>query len=312
MKIILATDSSFLEQSLPYLGQVLLGTCRCQVNLDDPTQPDYVACFSFLPQPVLRMEKTAQIKPFSASVTPQLTVTPPLTQAFTASNFFTEFAHNLVNVFFGLLMLSASAVLIAFYTPNLYYSIFKNPAQSKIDSLNIVAQEETLDELVEVEPELTSQPELTFQPEQTLTRYLPDQNLNLPEGDWLTIPLIGINTPLQKTTTPEEALATGVWWVPDFGLPGDLNKPMIVSGHRYGWQWWWKDNYWRYHSFYRLPELQPGDLIEVISEQRKWSYEVYAGEEGIEITDYQADLILYTCKFLNSSLRVFRYAKLVR
>jgi sortase (surface protein transpeptidase) len=306
MKIILATHSGFLEQNLPYLERILLGDLSRQINQEDPTQADYVASFAFQPQPVLKLEKIEQIKQSNESPTPQLATAQPLSQASITSNFFTDFAHNLVNLFFGLLMLSASVVLIAFYTPDLYYSIFKNQAQSNTNNQNIVAQEEVTDQPVEPEPELTPQPELTP------ARYLPDQNLNLPEGDWLTIPLIGVNTQLQKTTTAEEALATGVWWVPDFGLPGDLTKPMIVSGHRYGWKWWWKDDYWRYHSFYRLPELQPGDLIEIISEQRKWTYEVYAGEEGTEITDYQADLILYTCKFLNSPLRIFRYAKLMR
>ncbi len=142
-------------------------------------------------------------------------------------------------------------------------------------------------------------------------KYVPAQDATLPQGDWLVIPRIGVRSVLQPTIKPDEALATGLWWVPDFGQPGDVDLPMIVAAHRYGWQWWWKTDYWKYHSFYLLPDTEPGDRIEVISDQRKWVYEIYAGEEGEQITDYDADLILYTCKYLQSPIRHFRYARLI-
>lgn len=140
---------------------------------------------------------------------------------------------------------------------------------------------------------------------------LPPQNPALPSGDWIVIPRIGVRTKLQATEKAEEALAEGAWRAPDYGKPGDASLPIIVAGHRFGWQWWWQSDYWKYNSFYQLPELEPGDLVEIISDQRKWVYEVYAGEQGEKITDYEADLILYTCKFLNSPVRHFRYARLV-
>ncbi len=142
-------------------------------------------------------------------------------------------------------------------------------------------------------------------------RTLPPQDLNLPEGEWVIIPKIGVRTQLQATEDPDEALKTGVWMVPDYGRPGDLEKPVILAAHRFGWQWWWQSDYWKYHSFYLLPDLQPGDIVETIVDQRKYTYEIYAGEEGEEISDYQADMILYTCKYLNSPRRHFRYARLV-
>ncbi len=142
-------------------------------------------------------------------------------------------------------------------------------------------------------------------------RHLTPVNENLPVGDWFSIAKIGVRSQLQATTSYEEALKTGLWQAPEFGKPGSLEMPMIVAGHRYGWKWWWKDDYWKYNSFYLLPQVEVGDRIEIISEQRKWIYEVYAAEEGTEITDYQADLIVYTCKYLQSPLRYFRYAKLI-
>lgn len=141
--------------------------------------------------------------------------------------------------------------------------------------------------------------------------YQPPVDTTLPEGSWLSIPLIGLRSELQKTEDYDAALAKGIWQVPDFGDAGSTDLPMIVAGHRFGWDWWWKTDYWKYHSFYRLPELQVGDRVEVIADQRKWVYEIYAATEGEEITDYSADLILYTCKYLNSPARFFRYAKLI-
>ncbi len=141
--------------------------------------------------------------------------------------------------------------------------------------------------------------------------YIPPLDTTLPEGAWLVIPRIGVRTELQRTADAEEALKTGVWHVPDFGEPGDTEKPVILAAHRFGWKWWWQNDYWKYHSFYLLPDTQPGDRVEILYDQRKWVYEIYAGEEGTEITDYDADVILYTCKFLDSPLRHVRYARLI-
>lgn len=140
---------------------------------------------------------------------------------------------------------------------------------------------------------------------------LPAYDESLPEGNWLIIPRIGVHTPILESAEPEESLKQGVWRVPDFGVPGDESKPMILAAHRFGYKWWWQSQYWRYHSFYLLPELEPGDRVEVISGKRKYVYEIYAGEEGEDISDYYADLILYTCKYLNAPLRHFRYARLI-
>lgn len=151
------------------------------------------------------------------------------------------------------------------------------------------------------------QPVITPEPQP----YMPAFNPDLPTGMWLSIPRIGVYSELHPTINPNEALDKGVWLVPDFGRPGDTTQPTIVAAHRYGWDWWWQTDYWKYNSFYLLTETQPGDRVEIIYDQRKWVYEIYAGEEGEIITDYDADLILYTCKYLNSPIRYFRYAKVV-
>jgi hypothetical protein len=133
----------------------------------------------------------------------------------------------------------------------------------------------------------------------------------LPQGDWVIIPRIGVRTQLEETDDQQKALEKGIWRIPGYGQPGQVGSPLILASHRFGYTWWWQNNYWKYNSFHLLPQTEPGDIVEIISGQRKYSYEIYAGEEGKEITDYNADLILYTCKFLNSPVRYFRYARLI-
>jgi hypothetical protein len=141
--------------------------------------------------------------------------------------------------------------------------------------------------------------------------YQPPKDETLPEGDWLVIPRIGVRTQLLETAQSEEALSQGVWKVPGYGEAGSTDLPVILAAHRFGWEWWWQSDYWKYNSFYLLPDTEPGDTIEIISDQRKWVYEIYGGAEGDAIADYEADLILYTCKFLNAPVRHFRYARLL-
>lgn len=138
---------------------------------------------------------------------------------------------------------------------------------------------------------------------------LPVVDPSLPTGEWLRIPTIGVNAGIMATISPDEALEKGAWMVPNFGRPTDFSQPTIIAAHRYGWIWWWQSDFGRRNSFFYLPETKLGDRIEVITDQRRFEYEIYAKEEGKSITDYSADLILYTCKFFNSPERYFVYAK---
>jgi hypothetical protein len=196
---------------------------------------------------------------------------------------------------FGSLVAACLLALAVLFFPDVYYRIF--PAES-----------------VPVEFATTGTPIGGDFKWGTSTRQivLPPYDATLPEGNWIIIPRIGVRTEILESADPDVSLNKGVWRVPDFGHPGEFTKPIILTAHRYGWlSWWKKSQYWRYHSFYLLPTLEPGDLVEVISNKRKYTYEVYGGEEGEQISDYQADLILYTCKLLNSPIRFFRYARLI-
>ena len=198
---------------------------------------------------------------------------------------------------FSLFMLGSVVLLAILFVPMVYYTLFPAdpvPIKASSEGTPLGGSFDQNNNRVE-------------------TRRIPEPPYDptLPDGQWLLIPRIGVQSEIIETANSEEALAKGIWRVQDFGVAGDLTKPMILAAHRFGYKWWWESNYWKYHSFYLLPKLEPGDFVEVIANHRKYLYEIYAGEEGEEITDYNADLILYTCKFLNSPLRHFRYARLL-
>jgi sortase (surface protein transpeptidase) len=143
--------------------------------------------------------------------------------------------------------------------------------------------------------------------------YQPPLDPSLPAENRLIIPTIGVNTQIveEPLERHEEAFKVGVWRVPDFGTAFSRERPMILAAHRFGYLAW-TNTYRRENSFYNLPKLEKGDQVEVIWGQRRYLYEIYEGEESEEITNYTADLILYTCRFLESEVRIFRYARLMK
>ncbi len=141
--------------------------------------------------------------------------------------------------------------------------------------------------------------------------YEPQFDPSLPLGSHLEIPSIGVDTALQEATYDnyEDALRKGVWRVSDFGAPGEA-KPTILAAHRYGYLAW-SNLYRKQNSFFNLPKLKVGDIVEITWHQRKYVYEVYAEEKGEQISDYSANLILYTCVTLTGEERIFKYARLL-
>ncbi|MCX6705451.1 MAG: sortase [Candidatus Woesebacteria bacterium] len=135
----------------------------------------------------------------------------------------------------------------------------------------------------------------------------------LPVTNHLLIPAIGVTTDVQEATADnyEAALRKGVWRVSDFGAPNDNGEPIILAAHRFGYLAW-TDSYRHKNSFYNLPKVNTGDLIEIDWNQRKYLYEVYAVGKGKEILDYSADLILYTCETLTGENKIFVYARLIQ
>jgi sortase (surface protein transpeptidase) len=137
---------------------------------------------------------------------------------------------------------------------------------------------------------------------------------SLPEGYYLGIPRIGVATAILEAPSDnyEQVLRKGVWRVPEFAdptTPGQ-GRPIILAAHRFGYTDWTQD-YRLKNSFYELPKLKNGDMVEIVWNQHRYKYQIQRVEEGTEITDYSSDLIMYTCKFLVSPVRIFVYAKLV-
>jgi sortase (surface protein transpeptidase) len=153
----------------------------------------------------------------------------------------------------------------------------------------------------------------TSSPQVKVDDYQPRLDSTLPLENQIIIPSVGINTKINEASfeTYEDALKVGVWRVPDFGTPYERKAPVILAAHRYGYLKW-SVPYRLKNSFYNLPKVKVGDTVEIVWRQRKYIYEVYAEGKGEEITDYSADLILYTCESLTSPIRIFKYARLLR
>lgn len=141
--------------------------------------------------------------------------------------------------------------------------------------------------------------------------YKPRLDATLPKGHFVSVPAAGISTTINEASLEsyEDALRLGVWRVPNFGEPTSV-RPVILAAHKYGYLKW-SIPYRLQNSFYSLSKASVGDVIEVTWDQRKYVYEIYATEEGEAISDYSADIILYTCKDLDSSVRYFVYGRLL-
>ncbi len=143
--------------------------------------------------------------------------------------------------------------------------------------------------------------------------YQPAFDSSLPVTNSISISSVGIKTSIEEALDGnyEDALKQGVWRVNDFGTPYNREAPTILAAHRFGYLAWSLD--FRLHqSFYNLPKVKEGDVIEIVWRQRKYVYGIYKKEESKTITDYNADLVLYTCEDLTSDIRVIVYAKLLQ
>lgn len=142
---------------------------------------------------------------------------------------------------------------------------------------------------------------------------LPPVDPALAEGHSISISSIGVDAEVidRSFERYEEAIKKGVWRVPDFAIPEETyKKPMIFVAHRFGYLEW-SNQYRRENSFFNLPKVKVGNEIEVVWDRRKYVYRITRVSEGEEIDDYSSDLILYTCKFLVSPVKIFVYAERV-
>lgn len=190
-------------------------------------------------------------------------------------------------------------ILISLWFLPAIASFAKNAATSSLEAFRLTDKEVTT----------LSQP---IAQTTQVVQYQPRFDPTLPFDAHLKIPAIGVDTTLVEATYTnyEDALRKGVWRVSDFGTPENRNTPTILAAHRYGYLAW-SNLFRRQNSFFNLPKLEVGDVVEIDWRQRKYMYEIYAQGQGEEIADYSADLILYTCETLNGPNRIFKYARLL-
>jgi len=309
MKIPLIINRPFVQKKLRFLRPLWVGKIVAPViePVEIPVQVTPLSKSKILYQKIINKDLTTQkdVKKITPTASPEKEAHPPKpvvkTQAPQSkmlnvnSRPKTRRARSLRSIAFGGFVSLSMLILLALFAPVAYFRFF-NHETVPVKTTDVGTP--LGGEFEQPQPEA---PKIA----------LPEYDESLPEGSWLIIPRIGVRTEILESANPEQSLVKGVWRVPEFGKPGELAQPMIMAAHRFGYTWWWKGEYWRYHSFYLLPDLEPGDLVEVISEKRKYVYEIYSGEEGTEISDYDAHLILYTCKYLTSEIRHFRYARLI-
>ncbi len=144
---------------------------------------------------------------------------------------------------------------------------------------------------------------------------LPEKDTSLTETNTLIIPKIGVNAEIMTGQDSAEALKLGPWIVYDYADPEqnylqETTKSIIIASHRFGYSSW-STEHRNLISFFNLPKTVVGDNVIIIWNQREYIYQISAVEESTYVKDIDSDLILYTCKYYNSPIRIFRYANLI-
>jgi len=193
----------------------------------------------------------------------------------------------------GFLLISITFILVAIpIAPYFWYRV--NP-QATEEDIEKITKEVLNIEKVQRENENTG-------------HTVPPIQENLPDGYWVLIPSINVDSPVSSNKDYRKALVNGTWIVPDFGTPEQDSLPIILAAHRFGYSNWSRDTRNKI-SFFNLPNTEIGDVISIYWNKREYIYKIYGKEESVNISDYNADLILYTCKYFNSPIRIFRYAQ---
>jgi sortase (surface protein transpeptidase) len=224
--------------------------------------------------------------------------------------------HHIYNKKFGTLSLSQkpNKVSTAFLLASRLFALAGITLIISFYSPNVLAFSRTVVSAVEANFNLNSSEVQNLKATANIVRstFLPPFDPLLSKVNRVIIPSIGVDGDINEATLDnyEAALKEGVWRVSDFGAPDDNSMPIILAAHRFGYLAW-TNLFRRENSFYNLPKVKVGDIIEINWQQRHYVYEVYATGTGAAITDYSADLVLYTCESLTGNQRFFVYAHLI-
>jgi len=191
-----------------------------------------------------------------------------------------------------LLLVVALGLVVLNFTPGLWYYIDQNAVTKDNESLVEAVKAENLT------PATVAQPEVS----EPVVPKLPDFNAGHPLETRLIIDKVGINAEIHQGGDGEKGLEKGVWQPDGFGNPMS-SIPMLLASHRYGLLGWSND-YRTSNSFNKLPELNVGDEFSVIYQQRDFRYRVTSKYEATTLENVQADMVLYTCKYFGSPVRI--------
>jgi len=197
-----------------------------------------------------------------------------------------------------LLIILGSLIIVIARFPQVWYALELHSSESELSILTTPIHEDFRG-YTEKKPD-----------EVPAKQSLPNVDSSLPKENRVVIPKVGIDAKIHEGENFEKLLEKGVWRVNEFGTPED-DKPIILAAHRFGYSSWSREKR-EQEAFFNLPSTRVGDTIDIIWNQRLYVYKIYKIDEDTQITDYSANLILYTCKLYNSPVRIFRYAERIR
>jgi LPXTG-site transpeptidase (sortase) family protein len=126
-------------------------------------------------------------------------------------------------------------------------------------------------------------------------------------GSTIKVPSVGIDTSIYESKNINAALDKGVWRMPEHGTPANEGTTTVLAAHRWG-----PDNMPTEKRikdlFYSLDKVNTGDVIEINWNGETYTYVVKDKEENSIVSKKPGDLILVTCKYYNSSMRIIVYA----
>lgn len=210
-----------------------------------------------------------------------------------------------IYTFIGLILITGGLIFIlvpAF--PYIYYNINPDALRDEVDTIeSFTVSAASPTGTPSPTATISATPTITATPEPTL----PPLDPNLPKTNTLIIPKTGVNGPINEGENATRALYRGIWRTPGWGTPDDFSKPTVLAAHRFGYLEW-TENFRKTNSFRDLPKLSVGDTFSVIWGQRKFDYVVKRIEEVTLIDSSNTDMILYTCKYLKSPIRIVIFA----
>lgn len=215
--------------------------------------------------------------------------------------------NKVLNLYIGIgvgLWVIAGLLILTPIFPQIWYQLFPTAHANELSSL-IDSVDEDVDKFGQIRSKYTvEEPKPEPEPEDLL----PPFNSSLPVTPQLRIPKMGVDSQIFTGADWNSALNQGPWIVNDFGTPDNQFAPIIIASHRWGGIGWTVDERNK-KSFLKIHDTVAGDVITIYWGQREYKYQIYKGNESTAIEDYDADLIIYTCKlYWESPIRVFRYA----